>query len=52
MLQKTMIVLATAAVLTAGLTAESFARGGGGLDLFPDNNGWPRCVTPRANQNL
>ena len=30
MLRKTMIVLATAAALTGGLTAESFARGGGG----------------------
>jgi hypothetical protein len=30
MLRKTMIVLATAAALTAGLTADAFARGGGG----------------------
>src|SRR5262245_56927541 len=30
MLRKTMIVLATATVLTAGLTADAFARGGGG----------------------
>jgi hypothetical protein len=30
MLRETMIVLATAAALTGGLTAESFARGGGG----------------------
>jgi hypothetical protein len=30
MLRKTMIVLATAATLTGGLTAEAFARGGGG----------------------
>jgi hypothetical protein len=29
MLRKTMIVLAAAAALTAGLSAESFARGGG-----------------------
>lgn len=29
MLRKTVIVLATAAALTGGLTAESFARGGG-----------------------
>jgi hypothetical protein len=30
MLRKTMIVLATAAALTGGLTADAFARGGGG----------------------
>ena len=30
MLRKTMIVLATAAALSAGLTADAFARGGGG----------------------
>ena len=30
MLRTTMIVLATAAVLTGGLTANAFARGGGG----------------------
>jgi hypothetical protein len=30
MLRKTMIVLATAAALTVGLTADAFARGGGG----------------------
>jgi hypothetical protein len=30
MLRKTMIVLATAAVLTGGLTADALARGGGG----------------------
>ena len=30
MLRKTMIVLLTAAALTAGLTANAFARGGGG----------------------
>jgi hypothetical protein len=30
MLRKTMIVLATGAALTAGLTADAFARGGGG----------------------
>ena len=30
MLRKTMIVLATAAALTGGLTAGAFARGGGG----------------------
>jgi hypothetical protein len=30
MLRTTMIVLATAAVLTGGLTADAFARGGGG----------------------
>jgi hypothetical protein len=30
MLRKTMIVLATAAALTAGLSADAFARGGGG----------------------
>jgi hypothetical protein len=30
MLRKTMIVLATAAALTTGLTADAFARGGGG----------------------
>ena len=30
MLHKTMIVLATAAALTGGLTADAFARGGGG----------------------
>src|SRR5260370_2086828 len=30
MLRKTMIVLATAAALTSGLTADAFARGGGG----------------------
>jgi hypothetical protein len=30
MLRKTMIVLATATVLTAGLTSGAFARGGGG----------------------
>ena len=30
MLRKTMIVLLTAAALTAGLTADAFARGGGG----------------------
>jgi hypothetical protein len=30
MLRKTMIVLATAAILTAGLTVDAFARGGGG----------------------
>ena len=30
MLRKTMIVLATAVALTAGLTADAFARGGGG----------------------
>jgi hypothetical protein len=29
MLRKTMIVLATAAALTGGLTADAFARGGG-----------------------
>ena len=29
-LRKTMIVLATAAALTGGLTADAFARGGGG----------------------
>jgi hypothetical protein len=29
MLRKTMIVLATAAALTVGLTADAFARGGG-----------------------
>jgi hypothetical protein len=33
MLRKTMIVLATAAALTAGLTADAFARGGGGQAL-------------------
>ena len=30
MLRKTMIVLATAAALTSGLTSDAFARGGGG----------------------
>jgi hypothetical protein len=30
MLRKTMIIFATAAALTAGLTADAFARGGGG----------------------
>ena len=30
MLRKTMIVLATATALTGGLTADAFARGGGG----------------------
>jgi hypothetical protein len=30
MLRKTIIVMATAAALTAGMTADSFARGGGG----------------------
>ena len=30
MLRKTMIVLATAVALTGGLTADAFARGGGG----------------------
>jgi hypothetical protein len=30
MLRKTMIVLATAAALTGGLSADAFARGGGG----------------------
>jgi hypothetical protein len=30
MLRKTMIILATAAALTAGLSADAFARGGGG----------------------
>jgi hypothetical protein len=30
MLRRTMIVLATAAALTGGLTADAFARGGGG----------------------
>ena len=30
MLRKTLIVLATAAALTGGLTADAFARGGGG----------------------
>jgi hypothetical protein len=30
MLHKTLIVLATAAALTGGLTADAFARGGGG----------------------
>ena len=30
MLRKTMIVMVTAAALTAGMTADSFARGGGG----------------------
>ena len=30
MLRKTMIVLATPAALTGGLTADAFARGGGG----------------------
>jgi hypothetical protein len=30
MLRKTMIVLATAAALTGGLTADALARGGGG----------------------
>jgi hypothetical protein len=30
MLRKTMVVLATAAALTGGLTADAFARGGGG----------------------
>jgi hypothetical protein len=30
MLHKTMIVLLTAAALTGGLTADAFARGGGG----------------------
>jgi hypothetical protein len=30
MLRKTMIVLTTAAALTGGLTADAFARGGGG----------------------
>src|SRR6266487_6976953 len=30
MLRKTMIVLATAAAVTGGLTADAFARGGGG----------------------
>jgi hypothetical protein len=33
MLRKTMIVLATAAALTAGLTADAFARGGAGGDM-------------------
>jgi hypothetical protein len=31
MLRKTMIVLATAAALTGGLTADALARGGGGF---------------------
>jgi hypothetical protein len=31
MLRKTMIVLATATALTGGLTADAFARGGGGF---------------------
>jgi hypothetical protein len=33
MLRKTMIVLATAAALTGGLTADAFARGGGGAGV-------------------
>ena len=45
MLRKTMIVLATAVALTGGLTADAFARGGGGFGAGAHMGGGVRNPT-------